>query len=77
MPNLAVFYSEPLSNSGSSGWEERKYTADSACYIFTVGKRKGNLLDPVWCVGGGGNPNLLTLVLSFREMMFMNSKTHM
>lgn len=47
--NLAVF-SEPPSNSGSSGWGECKCTACSACCVFTVKKNKGNLLDPVCCV---------------------------
>lgn len=54
IPNLGVFSSEPLSHSGSSDWEEWKCTAYSTCCIFPVGKRKGSLLDTVWCVGGGG-----------------------
>lgn len=67
IPNLGVFSSEPLSHSGSSDWEEWKCTAYSTCCIFPVGKRKGSLLDTVWCVGGGGGgQNLPTLVLSFR-----------
>lgn len=56
IPKLAVFSSEPLSNSGSSGWEDWECTTYSAYYIFTAGKKKGNLPDPVWCVKGRKKP---------------------
>jgi len=64
MSNLAVFSSESLSNSGSSGWKECECIAYSGCYIFTAGERKGNVLDPVWCVDGG-KKTLTCLLQSF------------